>query len=75
MICVAAINGCGIGYKYYARYIDCQRKMRYCTVVPLGSVYYEHKIGIKYQDNCISRVDGLFDAFFLTFCLMYIHVS
>ena len=26
MICVAVIHGCGIGYKYYARYTDCQRK-------------------------------------------------
>ena len=26
MICVAAVHGCGIGYKYCTRYIDCQRK-------------------------------------------------
>ena len=26
MICVAVIHGCGIGYKYYAKYTDCQRK-------------------------------------------------
>ena len=24
--CVEAIHGCGIGYKYYPRYIDCQQK-------------------------------------------------